>query len=89
MIVLLRGFLKKCVSEIQKKLSDRETCLGVLSEVQGLLRAVGEKEAMQESKKSNDSLDGLDLSGHLIKLKTTHEFVESQAAKAVVGQTIY
>ena len=24
-----------------------------------------------------------------IKLKTTHEFVESQAAKAVVGQTIY
>ena len=25
----------------------------------------------------------------LIKLKTTHEFVESQAAKAVVGQTIY
>ena len=62
-IVLLRGFLKKCVSEIQKKLSDRETCLGVLSEVQGLLRAVGEKEAMQESEKSNDSLDGLDLSG--------------------------
>ena len=63
MIVLLRGFLKKRVSEIQKKLSDRETCLGVLSEVQGLLRAVGEKEAMQESKKSNDSLDRLDLSG--------------------------
>ena len=25
----------------------------------------------------------------LIKLKTTHEFIESQAAKAVVGQTIY
>ena len=25
----------------------------------------------------------------IIKLKTTHEFVESQAAKAVVGQTIY
>ena len=25
----------------------------------------------------------------VIKLKTTHEFVESQAAKAVVGQTIY
>ena len=25
----------------------------------------------------------------LIKLKTTHKFVESQAAKAVVGQTIY
>ena len=24
-----------------------------------------------------------------IKLKTTHKFVESQAAKAVVGQTIY
>ena len=24
-----------------------------------------------------------------IKLKTTHEFVESQAAKAIVGQTIY
>ena len=24
-----------------------------------------------------------------IKLKTTHEFVESQVAKAVVGQTIY
>ena len=39
MIVLLRGFLKKRVSEIQKKLLDRETCLGVLSEVQGLLRA--------------------------------------------------
>ena len=63
MIALLRGFLKKCVLEIQKKLSDRETCLGVLSEVQGLLRAVGEKEAMQESKKSDDSLDRLDLSG--------------------------
>ena len=26
---------------------------------------------------------------YLIKLKTTHKFVESQAAKAVVGQTIY
>ena len=25
----------------------------------------------------------------IIKLKTTHKFVESQAAKAVVGQTIY
>ena len=25
----------------------------------------------------------------LIKLKTTHKFVESQAAKAIVGQTIY
>ena len=25
----------------------------------------------------------------VIKLKTTHKFVESQAAKAVVGQTIY
>ena len=35
----------------------------VLSEVQGLLRAVGEKEAMQESEKSDDSLDRLDLSG--------------------------
>ena len=63
MIALLRGFLKKCVLEIQKKLSDQETCLGVLSEVQGLLRTVGEKEAMQESEKSDDSLDGLDLSG--------------------------
>ena len=57
MIALLRGFLKKRVSEIQKKLSDRETRLGVLNEVQGLLRAVGEKEAMQESEKSDDSLD--------------------------------
>ena len=46
MIALLRGFPKKCVSEIQKKLSDRETRLGVLSEVQGVWRAVGEKEAM-------------------------------------------
>ena len=64
MIVLLRGFLKKCVSEIQKKLLDQETRLGVLSKVQGLLRAVGEKEAMQESEKSDDSLDRLDLSGH-------------------------
>ena len=27
--------------------------------------------------------------GDGIKLKTTHKFVESQAAKAVVGQTIY
>ena len=63
MIALLRGFPKKCVSEIQKKLSDRETRLGVLSKVQGLLRAVGEKEAMQESEKSDDSLDRLDLSG--------------------------
>ena len=62
-IALLRGFPKKRVLEIQKKLSDQETCLGVLSEVQGLLRAVGEKEAMQESEKSDDSLDGLDLSG--------------------------
>ena len=25
----------------------------------------------------------------IIKLKTTHKFIESQAAKAVVGQTIY
>ena len=25
----------------------------------------------------------------LIKLKTTHKFIESQAAKAIVGQTIY
>ena len=25
----------------------------------------------------------------IIRLKTTHKFVESQAAKAVVGQTIY
>ena len=62
-IALLRGFLKKHVSEIQKKLLDREARLGVLHEVQGLLRAVGEKEAMQESEKSNDSLDRLDLSG--------------------------
>ena len=35
----------------------------MLSKVQGLLRAVGEKEAMQESEKSDDSLDRLDLSG--------------------------
>ena len=31
----------------------------------------------------------LQLEARIIKLKTTHEFVESQAAKAVVGQTIY
>ena len=35
----------------------------MLSEVQGLLRAVGEKEVVQESEKSDDSLDRLDLSG--------------------------
>ena len=36
-----------------------------------------------------DRLYLVEWKGGLIKLKTTHEFVESQAAKAVVGQTIY
>ena len=36
-----------------------------------------------------NSTDATPRSMTKIKLKTTHEFVESQAAKAVVGQTIY
>ena len=62
-VALLRGYLKKRVSEIQKKLSEKETWLGVLNEVQGLLRDVGEKEESQGSEKGDVSLDGLDLSG--------------------------
>ena len=62
-MALLRGYLKKWVTEIQKKLSEKETWLGVLNEVQGLLRDVGEKEESQGSEKGDDSLDGLDLSG--------------------------
>ena len=62
-MALLRGYLKKRVSEIQKKLSKKETWLGVLNEVQGLLRDVGEKEESQGSEKGDVSLDGLDLSG--------------------------
>ena len=46
-MALLRGYLKKWVTEIQKKLSEKETWLGVLNEVQGLLRDVGEKEESQ------------------------------------------
>ena len=63
-MALLRGYLKKRVTEIQKKLSEKETWLGVLNEVQGLLRDVGEKEESQGSEKGDDSLDGLDLLGH-------------------------
>ena len=63
-VALLRGYLKKRVTEIQKKLSEKETWLGVLNEVQGLLRDVGEKEESQGSEKGDVSLDGLDLSGH-------------------------
>ena len=62
-VALLRGYLKKWVTEIQKKLSEKETRLGVLNEVQGLLRDVGEKEESQGSEKGDVSLDGLDLSG--------------------------
>ena len=62
-VALLRGYLKKRVTEIQKKLSEKETWLGVLNEVQGLLRDVGEKEESQGSEKGDVSLDGLDLSG--------------------------
>ena len=62
-MALLRGYLKKWVTEIQKKLSEKETWLGVLNEVQGLLRDVGEKEESQGSEKGDVSLDGLDLSG--------------------------
>ena len=62
-MALLRGYPKKWVSEIQKKLSEKETWLGVLNEVQGLLRDVGEKEESQGSEKGDVSLDGLDLSG--------------------------
>ena len=51
------------MTEIQKKLSEKETRLGVLNEVQGLLRDVGEKEESQGSEKGDVSLDGLDLSG--------------------------
>ena len=62
-VALLRGYPKKRVSEIQKKLSEKETWLGVLNEVQGLLRDVGEKEESQGSEKGDVSLDRLDLSG--------------------------
>ena len=51
-MALLRGYLKKRVTEIQKKLSEKETWLGVLNEVQGLLRDVGEKEESQGSEKN-------------------------------------
>ena len=62
-VALLRGYLKKRVTEIQKKLSEKETWLGVLNKVQGLLRDVGEKEESQGSEKGDVSLDGLDLLG--------------------------
>ena len=63
-VALLRGYPKKRVTEIQKKLSEKETRLGVLNEVQGLLRDVGEKEESPGGVKKGDvSLDGLDLSG--------------------------
>ena len=49
-MALLRGYLKKRVTEIQKKLSEKETWLGVLNKVQGLLRDVGEKEELTNNK---------------------------------------
>ena len=52
-VALLRGYLKKRVTEIQKKLSEKETWLGVLNKVQGLLRDVGEKEESQGSEKGD------------------------------------
>ena len=55
---------------------------------------MGEKEVRVRTRHENlKRASGSEVKGEgrseVIKLKTTHKFVESQVAKAVVGQTIY
>ena len=56
-------------------------------EVQGGFKNL--KPPKKKGSETKESGRGGAAGGGGIKLKTTHEFVESQAAKAVVGQTIY
>ena len=53
-MALLRGYPKKRVTEIQKKLSEKETWLGVLNEVQGIkLRLLVTETSRNRKKKEN------------------------------------
>ena len=85
------------MEEMQKKLEEAEQRVQSLEEEKDKKREkkkkkLSAKEEFEEEEIPEDLWERREyyqVRAKRIRLKTTHEFVESQAAKAVVGQTIY
>ena len=81
------------MEEMQKKLEEAEQRVQSLEEEKDKKREKKNKkpDTKKESKEEEIPEDLWEQQEYyqVIKLKTTHQFVQSQAAKAVVGQTIY